>query len=291
MMTINKILDSYFEMNISLVKNSTKEIHHYFLTSLKSCFKELKITNPKKIDHDTGYKIVKYFKEYTHKNNDSINRILMYLKRVMKHYDINTSFHTFKPLAKDTNSFTRIYHDDLKIIISYLLTMKSSKNSLTYKTAVFLLLDSGMRISELLNVKINNIDFSSTPNMILLESTKTGKHRYAPFSEFSKPQIQELINLDPDRKLLFWNFLKNRPLNKNDVRLFYKRLELKLNIERIHSHRFRKTFASLLVENGMPIEMLQNLFGHSRLSTTMLYVQYKENKALNSYSSFNNWNN
>ncbi|MBU1093579.1 MAG: tyrosine-type recombinase/integrase [Firmicutes bacterium] len=289
-MTIEKLLDSYFEMNMTMVKKSTKEIHTYYLRSLKACFKELNITNPKKIDHDTGYRIVSYFKENTEKNNDTINRSIRYLKNALKHYDLNSSIHKFRLLSKDTNSFTRFYNDELDMIVQYLHSMDSSPNSITYKTVIFLLLDSGMRISELLNVRIRNIDFASAPYKIFLESTKTGKVRYAPFSDFSKPYIEELISLLPNRTMLFWNFMRNRPMIKNDMRQFYKRLETKLGIERIHSHRFRKTFASLLVENGMPIETLQSLFGHSRVSTTMIYVQYKENKALDSYNDFNKWN-
>jgi len=288
-MNPTKAINDYYEMTMSYNKKSTNFIHFYTVRSLIDCMNYLDITNLKKIDFETGYKIVRYFKENTGKNNDTINRALMYLKRVIRHNDIANPFLRFKNLPLDTQSFKRIYHEDLKTIVQYVQTMNLSKNSIIYRAMIFLLLDSGMRISELINIKINNIDFSSTPYKILLENTKNGKQRYAPFSDFSKPYILELAQLEPNRSYLFWNLLKDRQLNKNDVRQFYRRLSESLHIDRIHSHRFRKTFASLLIENGMPIEQLQNLFGHSRISTTMIYVQYKETKALTTYSAYNNW--
>src|SRR5690606_11196244 len=112
-----------------------------------------------------------------------------------------------------------------------------------------------------------NIDFVN--QSIYLEETKTKKVRYAPFSDFSANNLKEIIALKPQREYLFYNILKDRPLNKNDVKLFYRRLKKALHIDRIHTHRFRKTFGSMLVENGLPIEHLQSIYQHSRITTTM----------------------
>ena len=282
-------ITSYFNSMTIYNKKSTNTIHKYLSNCLITALDSLEINSLNEITFETGYKLVHYYKNSGSKNNSTINKILLYLKRIIKHYEINSSFLKFKLLPIYTNGFKRLYKNDLKAIINYVKVMNFSKNSLVYKTMVLLLLDSGIRISELLNIKISNIDLDMNDLKIYLEETKTGKQRYAPFSSFSYSYIKDLINLDPKRDYLFINVLKNRRLNKNDVRLFYKRLSKKLHIDRIHSHRFRKTFASVLVENGMTIETLQNLIGHSRVSTTMLYVQFKESKALREYKNFNDW--
>src|SRR5690606_22934091 len=93
--------------------------------------------------------------------------------------------------------YKRFYQEDLHTIIRTVTLLNYSQNSIVYKALVFLLLDSGMRITELLNVKIKNIDFSSQPYKILLENTKTGKIRYAPFSDFSRDYLIELKNTQP----------------------------------------------------------------------------------------------
>jgi integrase len=288
-MTCEFAVNQYYDITMAYNKNSTNKINRYYCDSLIDCLNGLDILDLDKINYETGYRIIKYLKSSRNMNNDTINRVLRLLKRIFLYHEISSPFLKFKLLSLNTNNFKRLYHDDLKLIIDYVKVMNFSKNSLVYRTMIYLLLDSGLRITELLNIKINNIDLSSERYKILIENTKTGKQRYAPFSEFSADSIRELINIDPNRKYLFMNLLKDRQLNKNDVKLFYKRLSEKLGIERIHSHRFRKTFASILVENGMSIDVLQKLIGHSRITTTMLYVQYNETRALKEYLTYNNW--
>lgn len=143
-----------------------------------------------------------------------------------------------------------------------------------------------MRLSEALNVKISDIDFHR--KTILVTKTKNYKTRYAPFSNFSADSIKELVERDSSRELLFFNFLKDRPITRHDVKLFYRWLSLKTGIKKIHSHRFRKTFGSILAEKGMPIHYIQALYDHSRLDTTMIYVNYKDTQAITSYREFEN---
>jgi integrase len=288
-MKLNQMIDEYYIFKSVSLKKSSQLIHKYIIRSLKKTLDELSITSVKKINLKTGHSIIHHIRLTNNHKNDMINRIISFLKQVLHHYDIVTDFYKFKPLKKDTTSFQRFYHDDLKLIISYLLHLNCSQNSIVYKTIVFLLLDSGVRIGELFQIKRKNIDFSSNPYQILLTTTKNNKNRYIPFSDFSRPYIEELLSKH-QCEYLFFNIIKKRQVNRNDVKLFYRRLKQKLDIDRIHSHRFKKTFASLLVENGMPIEHLQCLFDHSRISTTMLYVQYKQTKSLESYSKFNDWN-
>jgi integrase/recombinase XerC len=150
-----------------------------------------------------------------------------------------------------------------------------------------LALDSGMRKSEILNIKISNIDMYN--KLIYLEQTKTGKTRYVPFSSFSYEYINQLININPKRQLLMYNFIKKRPLYGSDIKLFYKRTKKKLGIERLHTHRFRKTYASLLADNGMPPQYVQKLLDHEKISTTMKYIQYDKIKPLENYKKYNKW--
>lgn len=286
-MHAKKDLLTYLELTQYTVKPSTHETHRRFTNHLINCLEQLSIKKLKNIELETGYKIVEYYKNHTTNHNNSINKNLRYLKTVMKHYEYYTSFLKFKNLPSDTKPFKRFYHDNLELIIQYVNMMNSSKNSLVYKTFVFLALDSGMRKSELLSIKIKNIDFHK--DLIYLEETKTGKNRYAPFSNFSKQKIKDLIEVDPYRKYLFLNILKNRRLSNNDVKLFYKRLKNKLGIDRIHTHRFRKTFASLLADNGMPPQYIQVLLDHNDIKTTMKYIQYNKITPLDKYHDFNDW--
>lgn len=286
-MNARKMLLEYLDLTRSKYKPSTQDTHLRFTNHLLDCFRTLKIKRLKDIDLSTGYKMVEYYKNETSNKNNSINKNLNYLKAVMKHYEIYTSFLEFKSLPKDTKPFKRFYHEELDLIMRYLDLLDSSDNSIVYKTFVFLALDSGMRKSELLNIKISNIDFYR--EVIYLEETKTGKHRYAPFSRFSSQKIKDLIELDPNREYLMMNFIRNRRLSKNDIKLFYRRLKDKLQLQRIHTHRFRKTFASLLADNGMPPQYVQVLLDHKNIHTTMKYIQFSKITPLEKYHEYNEW--
>lgn len=286
-MNVYKALQEYHVMKSASLKPSSIFIQSYYVKHLSSCFKSLKITKLKQITEKTGYIIVDWYKKNTKSGNNTINKNLRFLKSVLIHYEINSSFLKFKLLQPDTKPFVRLFHEDLKLIIHYVMQMEYSQNSLVYKTAILLLLDSGVRISELLNIKIKNIDFDSM--RIYLETTKNGKVRYAPFSEFSCENIRELIKMKPNRLYLFWNLIHDRQLTKSDMKNFYRRLKNWTQIDRIHSHRFRKTFGSLLAENGMPLEHIQKILDHTRITTTMIYIEHSKEKALEEYRNFNNW--
>lgn len=288
-MRIEKELMDYHRITSARNKVSTNEIDLIHIRNMIKCFHIHGIKSLSKVKYNTGYLIIEYLKNNTRNHNNSINKHLRLLKAAMRNYKIFTDFHDFKPLSKDTKPFMRLFHEDLKLVFDYLKNMNYTKNSKVYRTMIFLLLDSGMRIGELLAVKISNIDFEA--KRIYLETTKTGKTRYAPFSDFSYEYVKDLVDADSNRIFLFWNFLKDRQLSYHyDVKNFYKRLKSWLSMNRIHSHRFRKTFASLLSENGMPLDELQKLLDHSKITTTIIYVQHHHNRALNSYNNYNKWN-
>ncbi|MBU1141984.1 MAG: site-specific integrase [Firmicutes bacterium] len=287
-MKINKIFDDYYDRTIALKSTATQMYERNLIRVNKKCLDYLGISKVNSIKLQTGYKMVRFYKEIMHASNNSINKYIWYLKSVLKYQDIHTSFYDFKKLQDDTKPFKRIYHEDLKLIVQYVKDMNFSKNSLVYRTMVFLLLDSGIRITELLNVKIKNIDFIR--ERILLEHTKNRKQRNAPFSQFSKNSIQEMIKTNPNREYLFWNLIQDRPLTKNDIKLFYRRLNNWLRLDtKIHSHRFRKTFASILRDNNARLEAIQHLLGHAKLTTTMNYIDQSDEMIKGEYNNHNSW--
>lgn len=281
-----QILD-YYELTKRSYKESTNDEHLRMAKHIINGLNHIKIKRLKLLTIKDGYRLIDYFKEHTERNNNSINKMMNYLKKIMLFYSTVTSFHQIKNLPKDTKPFKRLYHDDLQTIINYVKDLNHSENSIVYKTFVMLALDSGMRKSEILNVKISNIDTHN--KLIYLEQTKTGKTRYVPFSSFSFEYVKELIGINPRRVYLMYNFIKQRRLSASDIKLFYKRTKNKLGIERLHTHRFRKTYASLLADNGMPPQYVQKLLDHEKISTTMKYIQFDKIKPLETYKKYSDW--
>lgn len=282
-----EMLNEFLKVTSPMKRAGTIKYEQNIIRSLTNMINDLKIHNPKRITFETGYKIVEYFKNTKTNRNNSINNYMVYLKRVMTHYEIRSTIYKFPKLKSDTVPFKRFNDNELRKIIHHMRDLHETQNSLVYRTFVYLLLDSGMRVSEMIRLNINDFDFDNMT--ILLRETKTHKTRYVPFSEFSKNHILELRNKGPKRVKLFWNFLANREFEKDDIRNFFKRLGRRLQIDGIHSHRFRKTFATKLRENGARLEAIQYLLGHSRLATTMIYVDLRLDATLEEYHKFNQW--
>lgn len=286
-MSIVKTLNNYYELTKGSFEASTNNYHNRMIMHLGNAFHSLDVKSIRQVNLEVGYKLINYLKDHTKNGNNSINKILNYLKKVMTHYKIITTFFELPKLPKDTRPFQRFFDDDLKLIMHYTKNLNTSKNSIVYSAFIRLLLDSGLRVSEALSIKISDIDFNN--KLISVWSNKTRKFRYAPFSDFSKPYLIKLIHQDKSREYLFYNFLRNRPMIKNDIKLFYRQLKKKLQLDRIHTHRFRKTFASKLVENGLNIDDLQKIFNHSRIETTIKYVQHDEKRSFNEYKKHVDW--
>lgn len=282
-----KAINNYYELTKGIYEASTNDYHKRMIEHLSDALNSLEISKLSSIDIEVGYQIINFLKNNTKNGNNSINKILNYLKKVMTHYKVITSFFELPKLPRDTRPFQRFFDEDLKLIMQYTKDLNTSQNSIVYKTFIRLLLDSGLRVSEALNIRISDIDL--TNNLISIWSNKTRKFRYAPFSDFSKEYIVTLIKKDKSREYLFYNFIKNRPMIKNDIKLFYRRLKQKLNLDRLHTHRFRKTFASKLIENGLNIDDLQKLFNHSRIETTIKYVQHDERRSHQEYKKYVDW--
>jgi integrase len=120
--------------------------------------------------------------------------------------------------------------------------------------------------------------------MILLEQTKTRKERYVFFSKTQIDLIKELIDRQPKREYLFWNFLKKRRLNKNDVKLFNRNMRDKLGLRVFYSRQMRKTMATDLAKYTKgDLKMIQTILGHTDIKMTQIYVEYSTDQARDVY--------
>lgn len=85
--------------------------------------------------------------------------------------------------------------------------------------------------------------------------------------------------------LLFYN-KKKEPLNPGGVRHILKTIEKRADIENVHPHRFRRTFATNLSNRGMEVQEISKLLGHANLNTTMEYVHMNDERVHVSYMKY-----
>lgn len=270
------MLTAYYKRTLAIKSKGTARFELGNNVSLNKCLSDLKIINTDQLTLDSGYLIIRWYRDNTNNSNNSINKRIAYLKRVLKFNNIKTTFYDVEFLKKDTTPYMRFRDNELKIIFKAvdlsMETYRRTKNTIFYKLMIYMLLDTGLRISELLDIRIYNIDLVN--NVIFLEHTKNGKKEPIPFSSFSKEILTEVIQLKYHDTWLFWNALKNRKLTyQKDVRNYMRHLKEKTGLDRLHAHRFRKSYGTMIYQETKDIRLVQKLLRHSRASTTELYIQ------------------
>lgn len=139
-----------------------------------------------------------------------------------------------------------------------------------------LLFASGVRVSELVGIKINDIDFKNREIKILGKGKKTrivyfNKTCQEVMSKYVCNARQELLK-GKHCEYLFVNHLGNA-LTRRGVSDILEKLIMKSSIKhKISPHTLRHTFATLMLNEGMDIREVQELLGHARLSTTSIYT-------------------
>lgn len=157
---------------------------------------------------------------------------------------------------------------------------------------VELLYGCGLRVSELVNLKLNNIDINSK---YIQCYGKGSKERIVPFGEKAKSALKKYLKLRdliilknklPDTKILF---LKDngKQITRQDVYLFIRKQGEKIH-KHISPHTLRHSFATHLLENGADLRVVQELLGHSDVSTTQLYTHITKKRLKEVYFAINN---
>lgn len=131
-----------------------------------------------------------------------------------------------------------------------------------------LLASSGMRIGEMVSLNRQDIDFY---NRECIVCGKGEKERTVYFDARTKIHLQKYLDQRSDNDPALFVSLR-APYHRISIGGIETRLRsygLRLNINKVHPHKFRRTLATHAIDKGMPIEQLQQLLGHKRIDTTL----------------------
>jgi site-specific recombinase XerD len=147
----------------------------------------------------------------------------------------------------------------LKVVISW--DAKHGEEVLA-KDIITVLYSTGLRISELLSLKGKDVDLS---NMVITVKGKGGKYRRVPMVKICAEVLGKYIKGPEDRLFNISRF--------KAYRLIRKTFEKIAKFSGVHPHTLRHSFATHLLERGADLKTVQELLGHSNLSTTQIYTK------------------
>ena len=148
-----------------------------------------------------------------------------------------------------------------------------------------LLYSTGIRVGELVNLDIEDINFEERECIVY---GKGDKERKVYFDARTKLHLQTYLqSRNDDNRALFVTLDKpHARLKISGVEIRLRKLGRKLNMERIHPHKFRRTMATRAIDKGMPIEQVQKLLGHQQIDTTMQYAMVNQTNVKMSHRKF-----
>lgn len=148
-----------------------------------------------------------------------------------------------------------------------------------------LLASTGMRVGELVKLNRKDIDFQNRECIVL---GKGNKQRKVYFDARTKLHLKKYLDgRDDGNEALFVSLQK--PYNRlqiSGVEIRLRELGNRLNITKLHPHKFRRTLATTAIDKGMPIEQVQQLLGHQSIDTTLQYSMVNQNNVKESHRKF-----
>ena len=193
-----------------------------------------------------------------------------------------------KPKSNKKLPYVLNYSEVLKIINSVNIV---SNLGLRDKSILYLLYSSGLRVSELLNLKLTNLMMDEHFIRVI---GKGNKERYVPVSLVALDTIKSYIeNIRPElsrkKESLGYLFLNYRgdKLSRMGIWKIVTNYSKVLNLSnKITPHTFRHSFATHLLEGGADLRVVQEMLGHSDISTTQIYTHLNKSKLKETYDKF-----
>ncbi len=154
-----------------------------------------------------------------------------------------------------------------------------------------MLYGTGVRVSELVNLNLQDIDFTQ---MTVRVRGKGRKERIVPFGEYAKKAVELylgvrgelMMNAPEDKRVpnaVFYNYQGTRITTRSVGRMIDKYIKECADLHHISPHSLRHSFATHLLNAGADLRSIQELLGHARLSTTQQYTHISQDRLMEVY--------
>lgn len=212
------------------------------------------------------------------KNTKTISHYITCLKEFYKFLQMNEQINEnpleFISLPKTPKTLPNaLSKEEINLLLNYI-----PNNSLEFrnKAMIELLYSSGIRISELINIKVYDLDLINSTVKIM---GKGNKERLLPIGEYASNILKIYIEnhrnqiLNKRNSDYLFPSKKSEQITRNGFFIILKEIAHKVGIKKDFSpHTLRHSFATHLLDNGADLRSIQELLGHSNISTTQIYT-------------------
>ncbi|MEC7908274.1 MAG: site-specific tyrosine recombinase XerD [Verrucomicrobiota bacterium] len=178
--------------------------------------------------------------------------------------------------------------NEVTTLLSYISSLKNYRHAFRDKVMIELSYACGLRVSELVNLKLNSIYFEESYIQV---TGKGQKDRLIPINKSTLIIIDEYIKTERlkyniDDNHLFLSQHRKFLTRQRIWQIIKKHIKNAGIIKNISPHTLRHSFATHLLENGGTLRAIQEMLGHSNISTTEIYTHIEKNRLKNIHEKF-----
>lgn len=288
---INDFLD-YLVVEKGL-SNNTQDSYRFDLLDFSKYLEENKINDLKNLDEKDIINYLTYLKDDKKLKARSIERHITTLRMLYKYLIKNEILTNDITANIDNLKLGRHLPDVLTVDeVNDLLDIKiNTVFDIRTKAMLEIMYSSGLRVSELVNLELSDID---TYNDTILINGKGSKERIVPIGEYSKKYLNDYLqvrnelikrkNGNPDKL-----FLNNHgmPITRNGFNFLLNNILKEKGIKKnITPHTLRHSFATHMLDNGADLRSIQELLGHSDIVTTRIYTHVSKKQIHDKYKEY-----
>ena len=287
---LNKILSKYFDylesksLSDNTVKNYFRDLIDYFIYLKLNDLSPTKSIEPKHIRKMLSFLIDKGFSKVS--ISRKISAIKSYITFLEKFNYSKDNYSELISIPKKSKSLPKVMtKKEVSQLIKH-VEMNKKKN-LRDDALIELLYSTGLRVSEVANLKLKDINLKKSEIKIL---GKGNKERIVIFNNKSKEKIIRYLKNDKryisiKTEALFQNKFKEALSTRSIQRILKKYLNFSGINSKYSTHTLRHTFATHLLEGGADIKVIQQLMGHSSPETTKIYTHVSSSTLKNVYNN------
>ena len=163
--------------------------------------------------------------------------------------------------------------------------MRDNCEELRDLAMIDMLASTGMRVGEMVLLNRADINFAERECVVF---GKGDKERVVYFNARAKLHLQEYLDSRTDDNPALFVTLRapHERIKIGGIEHRLREMGSRLNISKVHPHKFRRTLATMAIDKGMPIEQLQRLLGHKRIDTTLQYAMVKQSNVKTAHRKY-----